>query len=73
MESEIILIVENISCPGCAMDMENIIMGMSGVEEASINYTEGVFTIRYDPGEIEAKTIAKKVAKLGFKTKLISG
>ena len=64
--------VEGIVCTGCAMDMENILLGMNGVEEASVNYQDGTFAITYDPDEIEAKTIAKKVKNLGFKTKLLS-
>ena len=67
---EIKFLVEGITCTGCAMDMENIMLDMDGVEEAAVNYTNGVFIIQYDPGEIEAKHIIKKVKTLGFKTKL---
>ena len=70
---EIKFLVEGITCTGCAMDMENIMLGMDGVEEATVNYSEGVFIIQYDPGEIEEKNIIKKVKSLGFKTKLDSG
>ena len=63
--------IEGITCTGCAMDMENVLLGLSGVEEASLNYADGKFTIQYDPGEIEAEKIIKKVETLGFKTKLL--
>ena len=69
---EITFLIEGITCTGCAMDMENIMLDMDGVEEASVNYAGGVFTIQYDPGEIEAKDIIKKVKILGFKTKLLT-
>jgi len=69
---EIKFFIEGITCTGCAMDMENIMLDMDGVEEASVNYADGVFTIQYDPGEIEAKDIIKKVKNLGFKTKLLT-
>ena len=69
---EIKFLIEGITCTGCAMDMENIMLDMDGVEEASVNYADGVFTIQYDPGEIEAKNIIKKVKNLGFKTKLLT-
>jgi copper chaperone CopZ len=69
---EIKFLIEGITCTGCAMDMENIMLDMDGVEEASVNYAGGVFTIQYDPEEIEAKNIIKKVKNLGFKTKLLT-
>jgi Cu+-exporting ATPase len=69
---EIKFLIEGITCTGCAMDMENILLDMNGVEEASVNYADGEFTILYDPGEIEAKTITKKVKILGLKTTLLT-
>lgn len=71
--TEIKFLVEGIVCTGCAMDMENIMLAMDGVEEASVNFSAGVFSITYDPGEIEAKTVIKKVENLGFKTKILAG
>ena len=70
---EIKFLVEGITCTGCAMDMENIMLDMDGVEEATVNYANGIFIIQYNPGEIEEKNIIKKVKTLGFKTKLYSG
>lgn len=70
---EISFLVEGIVCTGCAMDMENILLGMDGVEEASIHYATGVFSIQYDQDEIAAKTIIKKVENLGYKTKILTG
>jgi len=64
--------VEDITCTGCAMDMENILLDLNGVEEASLNYANGIFTIEFDPEEIEAKTIIKKVGNLGFNTNLLT-
>jgi copper chaperone CopZ len=71
--AEIRFLVEGIVCTGCAMDMENILLGLDGVEDASVNFKDGVFSITYDPGEIEVKTIIKKVKNLGFKTKILTG
>ena len=71
--AEIKFLVEGIVCTGCAMDMENIMLDMDGVEEASVNFSDGVFSITYDPVEIEAKTIVQKVKNLGFKSKILAG
>ena len=68
---EIKFLIEGITCTGCAMDMENVMLDIDGVEEASVNYADGVFIIQYDPGEIEAESIIKKVKTLGFKSQLL--
>ena len=71
--AEITFLVEGIVCTGCAMDMENIMLDMDGVEDASVNFKDGVFSITYVPEEIAVETIIKKVKNLGFKTKIITG
>lgn len=70
--AEIKFLIEGIVCTGCAMDMENIMLDMEGIEDASVNFKDGIFSIVYDPGEIEVKTIVKKVKNLGFKTKILT-
>jgi len=64
--------IENIVCTGCIEDMENILLAMDGVDEASIDYGSGIFSIQYDPKEIKLETIKKKVQNLGFKTQILS-
>ena len=70
--AEIKFLVEGIVCTGCAMDMENVMLDMDGVEEASVSFSDGFFSITYDPVEIEVKTIKKKVKNFGFKTKTLT-
>ncbi|MGB3647107.1 MAG: heavy metal-associated domain-containing protein [Desulfobulbales bacterium] len=70
--AEILFLVEGIVCTGCAMDMENILLDMDGVEEASVNYADGIFSITYNPEEVGVNTIIKKVKSLGFKTKTLA-
>jgi len=71
--AEIRFLVEGIVCTGCAMDMENIFLAMDGIEDASVNFKEGIFAITYNPDEIEVENIIKKVKNLGFKTKILTG
>jgi copper chaperone CopZ len=70
---EIIFEVEGIICTGCAMDMENVMLNTDGIEEASVNYAEGTFTISYDADEIDAQNVFERVKKLGFKTNVLPG
>lgn len=65
-------LVDGIVCTGCALDMENIMLDMEGVVRATVSFGDGVFSITYDPVEIDAKTITKKVKSLGFKTKILT-
>jgi copper chaperone CopZ len=68
---EIIFEVEGIICTGCAMDMETVMLNIDGIEEASVNYADGTFTIQYDADEIDVRNVFEKVKKLGFKTKIL--
>ena len=70
--AEITFLVEGIVCTGCAMDMENIMLDMDGVEEASVNFAVGIFSITYNPDEVGVNTIITKVKNLGFKTKILA-
>jgi len=70
--AEITFLVEGIVCTGCAMDMENIMLDMDGVEEASVNFADGIFSITYNPDEVGGNTIITKVKNLGFKTKILA-
>jgi len=70
-EKQIRLEIEGIVCTGCALDMENILLDTDGVLEASINYAEGIFTIKYDPEEIQENEVFTRVQKLGYKTKIL--
>jgi len=69
---QIIFEVEGIVCTGCALDMETVMLNTDGIEEASVNFADGTFTIRYDADEIDARKVFEKVKKLGFKTKILS-
>lgn len=70
--AEITFLVEGIVCTGCAMDMETVLLDMDGVEDASVDFANGEFSIQYDPDEIDVQTIIKKVKNLGFKTKILT-
>jgi len=69
---DITLLVEGIPCSGCAMDVENILLGMDGIVEAAVSITTNTVKILYDPSEIEKKEIIDRVRKLGLKTSPIN-
>jgi len=70
--AEIKFFVEGIVCTGCAMDMENVLLDLDGIEEVSVNFKDEILYITYNPATIDLKTITKKVKNLGFKTKILT-
>jgi copper chaperone CopZ len=67
----ITLLVEEIPCSGCAMDIEFILLGMDGIVDAAASMRKNTVKILYDPSEIEKKQIINKVRRLGLKTSQI--
>jgi len=58
--------VEGIMCSGCAMDMENILLDTDGIEDVSVNFTDGIIALTFNPSEIDEHTLTTRVRKLGF-------
>ncbi len=69
---EMKLKAEGITCAGCAEDMEKILRDTEGILSASVNYAEGIFTIRYDAEIIDRKQIFIAARKLVPKLNVIS-
>ena len=62
---------EDITCSGCAMDMENILKDKEGIIDASVNFADGIINVRHDPGKIDGKKVYFEVRKLGFKIEVV--
>ncbi len=69
----LVLELDGISCSGCALDMENLLMATDGVDEAEVKFAAGLVTIDYYPDQISERELFIKVRKLGFKTKIVHG
>ena len=67
-ENIIILRVEGIICPGCAMDIENILLETDGILKVSVNYGQDTITVCYDCSEVDEKYIVDRVRSLGLQT-----
>jgi copper chaperone CopZ len=55
-----------ITCAGCALDMENILLDNDGILEVSASYAKGTLVVGYDPAEIDEEEVIELVAKLGL-------
>lgn len=60
---------DDITCAGCAEDMENILREKEGILDAKVDYSTGIIDVHYDPSKIEGKKVFMEVNKLGFKVK----
>lgn len=65
---ELKLMVEGIECPGCATDMENVLVRVDGILKVNVNYAEGSTTVEYDPSLINEEQIVFNVRRLGIKS-----
>ena len=68
----LVLELVGIPCAGCAMDVENILLGTDGVDEAEVKYADGLVTIDYYHDIIDEKELFIKVRKLGLKARIVS-
>ena len=64
--------VEGIVCTGCAEDMKRLLGDTDGILDASVNYTEEIIDIKYDPDIIDRKKVYFTVRKLVSASEIIS-
>ncbi len=69
---EMKLKAEGLSCAGCVEDMEKILRDTEGILSATVNYAEGLFTIRYDDEVTDRKQVFFAARKLVAKLNIIS-
>ena len=69
---EMKLKVEGIVCTGCAEDMKKLLAETEGILDVSVNYTEEIIDIKYDPGIIDRKKVYFTVRRLVNACEIIS-
>ncbi len=68
---EMVLKAEDITCSGCAGDMEKILREREGVMEASVDYAKGIIRVKYDPLLLDRKAVFSAVRGLGYKVRIL--
>ena len=68
---EMVLQAEGITCSGCAGDMEALLREREGVAEASVNFSNEIISVRYDPLILDRKAVFFAVRRLGYKVKIL--
>ena len=69
---EVTFQAEDITCSGCAGDMENILRETEGIIDASVDFAEETVWIKYDPQQLDRKRVFFAVRRLGYKIRVIS-
>lgn len=64
---ELKLKVEGIDCPGCATDMESVLLQLDGIAKVSANYAKETITVDYDRELISDTEIISVIGKMGMK------
>lgn len=59
--------VLDMSCAGCAMNVEKKVQSLPGVAHASVNFAAGTLLVEYDPEQISPSRIQSGVQSVGYR------
>ena len=65
MEKRVIPVLE-MSCAVCAATVEKTVRELTGVEEASVNFSANTLQVVYDPDKISLKDMQAAVSAAGY-------
>jgi copper chaperone CopZ len=66
MKKKILMSIEGMHCPNCAMQLEGMEDRLVGVERVEASYHKGQMNIVYDEAVIPEEKIRAEVKRLGF-------
>ncbi|MDP2688651.1 MAG: copper ion binding protein, partial [Deltaproteobacteria bacterium] len=58
--------ITGMSCASCAAKIEKGLSGLSGIEEASVNFAAEKVSISYDPAKVHINDFVKAIRELGY-------
>ncbi len=59
--------VGGMSCNHCKVAVEKAVKGLPGVSGVSVELSEGLVRVEYDPGEIDRERIAAAIVRAGYR------
>ncbi|MFA5302516.1 MAG: cation transporter, partial [Bacteroidales bacterium] len=59
--------VLDMSCAGCAMNVEKKVRSLPGVREASVNFAASTLLVEYDSAQIDPRQIQAQVGAIGYR------
>lgn len=58
--------VEGMDCPSCVDKISTSLEKLSGVTEASVNFSTGKLRVSYDPQQVDESTLHARITTLGY-------
>ncbi|CAJ36989.1 cation transporter [Methanocella arvoryzae] len=68
-EKKVIMQLENLSCPDCAMKIAMVLRNSKGVSNAEVLYTSSKVKVVYDPEVTKVENIVKLIESIGYGVK----
>jgi Cu2+-exporting ATPase len=64
---ELCLAVDGLRCASCVWVTEHLLQATPGVADATVSFATGRARVRFDPLQIDAASIAERIATLGYR------
>ncbi|MDX2154626.1 MAG: copper-translocating P-type ATPase [Bryobacteraceae bacterium] len=58
--------ISGMTCAGCALTIEQALLGVPGVEHATVNFATRRATARYEPGRAKYETLVAAIRQAGY-------
>ncbi|NJD53916.1 MAG: cadmium-translocating P-type ATPase [Candidatus Methanoperedens sp.] len=58
--------INGMDCPSCAMNVENAVRKLNGIDQVNVNFITGKAAIKYDPSLINTSEIREAIEKAGY-------
>ena len=71
MSQRIILTIQGMECPNCAIKLERIEDKLAGVIRAEASYQKGMMTVEYNDTQVNEAQIQAAVQRLGYEVSAI--
>lgn len=59
------IMLNNLSCPTCASDLEKAFKKMDGIKDASVTFATGTLNVEYDESKVNSKQIERTIKNFG--------
>jgi mercuric ion binding protein len=69
----VVLKVENMTCPACAITIDTALDKVAGISDSRIDTKAGTVTVTIDGERISADTVAATITNAGFPARVAGG
>ena len=68
-QKKVVMQLENLSCPDCAMKIGMVLKNSKGVSDAEVIYTTSKVRVVFDPAATKIENLVKLIENLGYGVK----